>query len=230
MRRSAHRAIGSFAVALLTLVVSSAASAQDTTALSSPAAPALPALSSQTGPMVIERIQSGFLVAPEFKVTRFDHKTSELVGGYAGWLYDRTFFIGGGGYWLANNARDRQLAYGGVVVGWQALPEERVGFNVKALIGGGRATLSDTIGDLFDDHFRDDDPFGRHPLISSLANTVVRFREDFFVAEPEADIRVNLTKDIKLTGGVGYRLIGDARRVGDQIRGATGTLAVQVGF
>jgi len=36
------------------------------------------------GPMTVERIHSGFLAAPEVKVTELDHKTSELVGGFAG--------------------------------------------------------------------------------------------------------------------------------------------------
>src|SRR4051794_2483931 len=32
------------------------------------------------GPMTVERVKSGFLVEPEVKVTKFDHRTSELVG------------------------------------------------------------------------------------------------------------------------------------------------------
>jgi hypothetical protein len=72
------------------------------------------------GPMTVERIKSGFLAAPDFRVTRFDRRTSEIAGGYAGWLTDRKLFVGGGAYWLANGNRDRELAYGGVVVGWLA--------------------------------------------------------------------------------------------------------------
>src|SRR5947199_7047074 len=67
------------------------------------------------GPMTLERVESGFLVAPELKITRVDRQTSELVGGYGGWLSDQAFFIGGGGYWMANHSRDRGLAYGGLV-------------------------------------------------------------------------------------------------------------------
>src|SRR5438105_1641849 len=51
------------------------------------------------GPMVIERIHSGFFAAPEAKVTEVDHKSSPLVGGSAGWVTDGAFFVGGGGYW-----------------------------------------------------------------------------------------------------------------------------------
>ena len=48
------------------------------------------------GPMTIEAIHSGFLAAPDVKITEVDRKTSALVGGYAGWVTDDTFFIGGG--------------------------------------------------------------------------------------------------------------------------------------
>ncbi len=46
------------------------------------------------GPMSIQRIESGFIVAPDFKVTEFDHDTSVLAGVYGGWLEDKTFFAG----------------------------------------------------------------------------------------------------------------------------------------
>ena len=65
-------------------------------------------------------MHSGFLAAPDIKVTEVDHTTSALAGGYAGWLADETFFIGGGAYWLANPDSDRRMAYGGLVLllGW----------------------------------------------------------------------------------------------------------------
>src|SRR5260370_18078784 len=56
------------------------------------------------GPMIVERVHSGFLVAPDAKVTRVDRKTSELAGAYAGWLTDQTFFIGGGAYFIPPGA------------------------------------------------------------------------------------------------------------------------------
>ena len=105
--------------------------------------------------MTVERVKSGFLVAPDFKVTEFDHRVSGLAGAYTGWLYDRTFFLGGGGYWLANRSRDREMAYGGLVVGWFAGADRRIGFGAKGLIGGGRARLVRSFGDIFDYDRRD---------------------------------------------------------------------------
>src|SRR5256885_16468755 len=66
------------------------------------------------GPMIVERIQSGFLFAPDVKVTEVDRKTSELAGGYAGWVADEALFVGGGGYWLPDRAGGRRMADGGV--------------------------------------------------------------------------------------------------------------------
>src|SRR2546430_1784725 len=93
------------------------------------------------GPMVVERVKSGFQVTPEVKITKFDSKTSEVVGADAGWLADKSFFIGGGGYWLANQNHDRRLAYGGLVLGLFTPVDAPFSFGVKALIGGGSATV-----------------------------------------------------------------------------------------
>src|SRR5215471_2832958 len=102
----------------------------------------------QGGPMIVERVENGFLAAPDVKVTDVDHRTSELVGGYAGWVFDQTIFVGGGGYWMANRSSDRELGYGGLVVQWFGRSNDRFGWGAKALIGGGRGTLTDTVTEL----------------------------------------------------------------------------------
>jgi hypothetical protein len=89
------------------------------------------------GPMLVERVTTSFLAAPDFKITEVDRKTSALVGAYAGWLIDRTLFVGGGGYWLANGNRNREMAYGGLVVGAFVRADRRVAFGVKGLVGVG---------------------------------------------------------------------------------------------
>jgi hypothetical protein len=187
------------------------------------------------GPMIIERVHSGFLVAPDFKVTEVDHRTSEVAGAYAGWITDNTLLVGGGGYWLANGSRDREMAYGGLVVGWLTRTDRRFGFGAKALVGGGQATLSSTVGDIFvlsgdrDGPVRQSQlPTGRTPL-RPVPNARVRFHEGFFIAEPEANLLVNLTRRLRLAGGVGYRLIGGARGTDDRLRGVTGSVALQIG-
>ena len=182
------------------------------------------AMQNAGGPMIVERVKSGFLVAPDFKVTTVNHTTSELAGGYAGWLTDGSLFVGGGGYWLTNRSRNRELGYGGLVVGWFAGTDRRFGFGTKALIGAGDATLGGVnVLQLRDVDVRDN--------LRTLVPIPAPFRvhEGFFVADPEANVSVRLTRGLRLTGSAGYRLIGGARGLNDELRGATGGLALQIG-
>jgi hypothetical protein len=174
------------------------------------------------GPMTIERIHSGPLVAADAKVTEIDHHTSELVGGQGGWVVDDTIFIGGAGYWLANGTRDRRMAYGGFVVQWFGRSDARFGYGVRGLVGGGQATLADTISvPVFVTRAA-----GR--FAPQLRPTTFRVRRDFFLAEPEANAFVRLNRRLRLVGGVGYRFVGVDGRDDDRLRGATGSLGIQV--
>jgi hypothetical protein len=189
--------------------------------------------SSGQGPMLVERVKSGFLVAPEIKVTRFDRRTSELVGADAGWLADQTFFIGGGGYWMANQTRDRQLAYGGLVLGLSTPVDSPVSFGVKGLVGGGRATVVRSFT-LFDDGDRGDlriqTPGGsRNVVVLPPILTNVRLRQDFVVVEPQANVAFKMSKRLRLTVGAGYRWIGRGRDGLDDLSGASGNVGLQIG-
>ena len=181
------------------------------------------------GPMTIEAIHGGFLAAPDVKITEVDRKTSALVGGYAGWMTDDTFFIGAGGYWLANtHQNDPEMAYGGLVVQWLARKSSRIGFGAKALVGGGEATVFDTVSVRLPE-IRG--PNGRITTPATSVSERVRFRDGFVMAEPEALLSVRLTKTIRLAAGAGYRFTGSDRRGigGDRLDGATGSLALQIG-
>jgi hypothetical protein len=190
-------------------------------------------------PMTVERVQSGFLAAPDFKVTDVDKKTSGLVGGYAGWLADESFFVGGAGYWLANGSSDRQMAYGGVMLQWLAQTSDRLGVGVKGLFGGGQATLVSTVTTYVPAPVPVLDPRnlqpGRidpnliRPPVPTTAN--VRFGEDFVVAEPEVDLLFRISRQVRLTAGAGYRFVGaDRHGIDDsRLRGATGSVALQIG-
>ena len=59
-----------------------------------------PATPPASGTMTVERIEEGFAWAPDVRVTEVNDRTATLIGGYAGWMTDRTWLIGGGGYWL----------------------------------------------------------------------------------------------------------------------------------
>lgn len=181
-----------------------------------------PAAAPQTGsgPMLVEKVRSGFLIAPDFKVTRFDGETSTLAGVYGGWLADQTFLLGAGGYWLTDRSRTHNMMYGGFVVGWLSHADRRVGYEVKGLIGAGEADLGFDVTLL--------QPLVPVRLPIRITPTI-RIRDDFFITEPQADVLVHLGKQFRLTGGVGYRLIGGARGLEQRLRGATGSVALQIG-
>jgi hypothetical protein len=183
------------------------------------------------GPMVIQRIESGFTIAPDFKITEFDDKTSMLAGFYGGWLEDKTFFVGGGGYWLTNGSHDQGLSYGGLVLGWSVHGDRKVGFGAKSLIGGGVATLASQVM-TFVPGPRPEPRTRPLPPIVPVTTTVL-FDEGFFIFEPEANVFATLGHHFRLTGGVGYRLIGEAygygHDTGDRIRGIIGSVALQIG-
>ena len=182
------------------------------------------------GPMTVERIHSGFLAAPEVKVTEIDHKTSELVGGFAGWNFDDTFLIGGGGYWLASgNHNDREMGYGGLVVQWLANGHGAAGFGAKALFGGGDATMTESITvQVAQAPVPGTGGLVIRPPITRTE--LVRVREGFGIAEPELIGFVRLNSHLKLTGAAGYRFAGTDRRGFDNFRlsGATGTVGLQI--
>src|SRR4051794_13005698 len=141
--------------------------------------------SSGQGPMTVERVKSGFLVAPGVKITDFDHHTSELIGAEAGWLAQQMFFVGGGGYWMVNGSQDQELAYGGLVLGLSTPVDRPFSFGVKGLLGGGHATVSRSIT-YFDNGGRGDvriqGPGGRQNVVVPIV-TNIRVHEDFLVAE-----------------------------------------------
>jgi hypothetical protein len=175
-----------------------------------------------SGPMIVEQVHNGFMVAPDFKYTEVDKKWSGLAGGYAGVVFDEHFFIGGGGYGLVTNTRGREMGYGGLVLQWLGGGDETFGFSVKTLLGGGRAESSGTTQVL-----------DRGRLISQP----LRIRQDFFVAEPEVDALIRIASHVRLAVGAGYRFTGSDRYDRDffdvpgrmRLNGAVGSISLQIG-
>jgi hypothetical protein len=206
------------------------------------------------GPLVLERIHDGWIVAPDFKVTDLDDRTGELAGAYGGRLFDNTLLVGGAGYWLTNDARDFQMAYGGVIVGWQSREFGRIRFGGRGLAGGGRATLGFDITQLSS---RPINVQPRNVTITGPNGGTIRFgggvdprvqiqrapvpqlqarpgrvlaREDFAVFEPQGNISARITKAIGVSCGIGYRETAGADFLGDRLNGPTANLAIQFGW
>lgn len=195
------------------------------------------------GQLSIERVEQGFVVAPDARITEVDGRTAALAGGYVGWMTDRTWLVGAGGYWLANNDDDLRMAYGGLVAEWLARSDERIGFGVRSLVGGGRATLGRTVAEYFGNggaiglpvrephmvhasRLVRSGPGGRPPI---AADTAILVQEYFFVLEPQASVVWHFTRWARFDVGVGYRLTAGAGALDDDLRGASASVAIQFG-
>jgi hypothetical protein len=190
------------------------------------AAAAQDAASPQTpqGPMTVERVSNQFVIIPEYKVTDIHGETGQIVGVSGGRVIDRVLLIGAGGYWMVDGSRGTDMGYGGVVVEWRQRTERLIGFSLRGLAGFGQATRSATVAvpvrTNARDGARDDDDVSGH----------IRFRQNFFIAEPEADLIVNIARRLQLHAGAGYRLTTADTRGGTSLDGATGTIAFQIGW
>src|SRR6187401_2739548 len=85
--------------------------------LSASLVPRAAAAQVSSGPMTVQRIGNSAFIAPEFKITDFNGKACGLAGAYGGYLIENAFFIGAGGYWLTDTARERDMWYFGLVTG-----------------------------------------------------------------------------------------------------------------
>ena len=233
-----------FGAALLSVCFGASALAQTADPL---ALPAQPTSIAQPGQLTIERVEHGFVFASDARVTEVNGETAALAGGYVGWMTDRTWVVGAGGYWLANQDDDLKMAYGGMVVEYLARGQERIGFGVRGLVGGGRATLGSTVGayfgvdgdiglprgDLGRDRATRMVRGGRGPhgggSFPIAADTAILVHESFFVVEPQASVIWHITRWARLDLGVGYRLTAGAGNLDENLRGPSASVAVQFG-
>jgi hypothetical protein len=129
---------------------------------------------------------------------------------------------------VANQSSVREMAYGGLIVQWMALSNEHIGFGLKGLFGGGRATLSDTAVQLLPLPDPRGGPFGPGQVPLTPTTVQFRYRENFTVAEPELSARVKLASRVHLTIGAGYRFVGTEFHDNNRLRGPVGSVGLQI--
>jgi hypothetical protein len=183
------------------------------------------AASSQSGAgsITVERVENGFVLAPDFKYTEIDHSSAKLAGVYGGWVYDHTLLLGAAGYWQTNQTAGSRMSYGGALVKWLVQDTEPVGFSLGALVGGGQTRLPTTVSFVSFDH----DVHDNMPPVMTTQSGTLLVREQFFVFEPEADVSVKLARQVRLAVGVGYRVIGGAFNANSRLQGASGSVSLQ---
>jgi len=175
------------------------------------------AAANQGGPMKVELVTEHYAIAPEVKITDVDGTTGALIGGHGGVLVGKRLLVGAGLYTLANGSGGRGMTYGGGVVTWQWFDSHTFSGSVRGLVGLGSGTATQTLA-LTDRQGRS---FTQTRLFSS----------DFFVAEPQADLLIRLTRHLRLAVGAGYRLTNADLRLNDRrvFDGASGSLALRIG-
>jgi len=168
-----------------------------------------------SGPLVFERIESHFVVAPEYKFTDLDGRTGHMAGLSAGMLTDRSLFVGGAIYFLTNGSDDFGLTYGGLLTGWTTGLNSHLRVGGRGLFGFGGATLGESFAS-FDPRYR------------GFRNYLFIGHDDFVFAEPQAQAHVSFANHVGIDVTGGYRFAGWDELGG--IDGATGSLAVQIGW
>ena len=187
------------------------------------------------GPLMLEPMGSAFVLAPEVKVTKVGGDVGTLAGVSGGWIKDERLLIGAALYTqAAGEDDDRDLTYGGLVIGWFFDPGRPVSVSARMLLGVGRLSEVLTID-------RDDRPYCLLPeryLCSPPGRfggrfgyaTPFRVRDDFLVAEPEIAVVGRVNDWLRLAAGAGYRLTTRDPRFAPNARGATGTVSFQFNF
>jgi hypothetical protein len=197
--------------------------------LSTSLLPGTAAAQGSAGPMTVQRIGNSAFIAPDFKITDFDGKTTGVAGAFGGYLFENTFFIGAGGYGLTDSSSQRDMWYFGLVTGVYLKRDRPVGYGFKALIGGGEATVAQ--------QYYAYPPQPRRGRVVTPAYVTGGYHNGIFVFEPEANVLVHVNRHVALSGGVGYRVTGDpywgyygyGGYDNGALNGVTGTVSVQIG-
>ena len=66
-----------------------------------------------TSRLTLEEIDNGWVISPDFHVTKVDGDATHVAGIYGGWVMDHRLLIGAGAYWLVDGPNDTDMKYFG---------------------------------------------------------------------------------------------------------------------
>ncbi len=151
---------------------------------------AFPVFASEVQTLIDDTDQWWFYFKPEFKLTRIEDTTSEIVGFSAGPALNHEFYCGVGGYALVNSVeadgsdygklRAFDLWYVGLALDYTFLSTKIVHPSASLLIGGGAINVQDSWDD------------GNSGL---------------FVVEPGLNLMLNISETVELGVGGTYRFM-----------------------
>jgi hypothetical protein len=141
---------------------------------------------------------SGLYGAASVRLSNLGGGVGTFVGGYGGWLFDKTLMIGGGGFAMVNpgtaaiteqfpsGAMLEGMSYGGLMAEYTFNPEKVLHYSTQLFAGIGGVTVGDA--------------FAVNPVGRSATQTI-------FVIEPAAFIEMSLTKTLRASFGASYRVV-----------------------
>jgi hypothetical protein len=148
------------------------------------------AAGAQQQTLIKGKIESGFFGAPVVKFSQVKSEFAVFAGGRGGWIINHVFSLGLGGYGLANDiqiegiglgfGRDIEFGYGGLELEYINSSSKVLHFTLYGLLGGGGVTLPATVPELDD---------------------------AVFVAEPKANLVLNVASAMRIGVGAGYRWV-----------------------
>jgi hypothetical protein len=181
-------------------------------------------------------VSHGFFLAPECKWTRFQNQDDMLIGSRLAWVVDHRFILGLGGYAALNwgdwdfsgfdrnhdsdhhNCQDwhgdmPRMAYGGLILGFNAMPNKPMDIYGGVLIGGGYI----------------------HANKEEWANSADDWeRNEFFWAfEPEVQLLLKFTRFLQVGVGGSYRFVSGVKSQwtsNSKLQGAGGLLSIRLGW
>ncbi len=180
-------------------------------------------------------VSNGFFFAPEFKWTRWQGQDDMMAGGKLAWVVDHRFILGLGGYaaldwedwdsycddgygpwhhddWDSHGDAPR-LAYGGLVLGYNAMPKKAVDIYGGVLIGGGYI------------HANEEEWAG------SAADW--ERNEFFWTFEPEVMLLLKFTRYLQVGIGCSYRFVTGVKSQwtsSSRLQGAGGLISIRLGW
>jgi hypothetical protein len=135
-----------------------------------------------------------------FKFTPIQGNFATLLGGYGGWLINKTLMIGGGGYGLTSQipstapsqaGKNISFGYGGIVLEYIGLSDKVFHYAVQGFVGWGGAG------------YYQSQPQQPGPNINFS-----RFQTTpLMVFEPTVLAELNVTNFLRLSAGAGYRIV-----------------------
>lgn len=140
------------------------------------------------------KAQYGGFGGPVVKLTRITDKTKALIGGQGAVVINHHFYVGGGGGGTARDIGDgySSYSYGGILFGTFINPHKALHYFTELGLYAGNLSFGS----------------GQMNMGGNMENSA----ENFYIAEPQLGLAINLTEHSKALIGVAYKFVGAVDR------------------